>query len=153
MSFENINVTQEGLEKLKAELRELKTVRRKELAGRLEVAKELGDLSENADYQQAKEESAWVEGRINQLNDIINRAVVAHVAQSGIASIGSMVTTSVKGQTRVFNIVGATEADPIHGKISCDSPIGAALLGAKVGDSVTIKTPAGEVEYQVVKVE
>ena len=77
MASEAIQVTQEGLEKLKNELHELKTVRRKELAGRLEVAKDLGDLSENADYQQAKEDSAWTEGRINQLEDLISRAVIA----------------------------------------------------------------------------
>lgn len=146
-------MTKEGLEKIKAELQELKTVKRKDIAARLEAAKELGDLSENADYQQAKEDSAWIEGRVNELNDLISRAVIANAPQGGFASIGSTITIQAEGARRVFTIVGATEADPIHGKISCDSPIGAALLGAKVGDSVLVKTPSGEVEYQVVKVE
>ena len=153
MNEESIQVTEEGLEKLKAELQELKTVKRKDISARLEVAKDLGDLSENADYQQAKEDSAWIEGRINQLNDLISRAVVADAPQGGIASIGSTVTAQAEGTKRVFTIVGATEADPIHGKISCESPIGSALLGAKVGSSVLVKTPAGDVEYKVVKVE
>lgn len=153
MSEGQIQVTQEGLEKLKTELHELKTVKRKEIAARLEAAKELGDLSENADYQQAKEDSAWTEGRINELNDLINRAVIAETSQGGIASIGSMVTTLVDGQPRIFNIVGATEADPANNKVSSESPIGAALIKAKAGDDILVKTPAGEVRYHVEKVE
>lgn len=148
-----VQLTQEGFKKLKAELQELKNVKRKEIAARLEAAKELGDLSENADYQQAKEDSAWTEGRINELNDLISRAVIANAPQGGFASIGSTVTAQAEGINRVFVIVGATEADPIHGKISCDSPIGSALMGAKTGDNVIVKTPAGEVQYQVIKIE
>lgn len=153
MASEPVQVTKEGLEKLRSELHELKSVRRKELAARLEAAKELGDLSENADYQQAKEESAWAEGRINELEDLISRAIVAAAPQAGIVSIGSTVTTISNGQTRVFTIVGATEADPVHGKISAESPIGSALLGCKVGDDVLVQAPAGPVRYQVDKVE
>lgn len=153
MASESIQLTQEGLEKLKNELHQLKTVRRKELAGRLEVAKDLGDLSENADYQQAKEDSAWTEGRINELEDLISRATVAEAPTAGIVSIGSTVTTLVNGQTRIFSIMGATEADPAHGRISAESPIGRALLGGKVGDDVLIQTPGGQVRYQIVTVE
>lgn len=149
MSSEPIQVTQEGLDKLKAELHELKTVKRKEIAERLEAAKALGDLSENADYQQAKEDSAWTEGRVNQLNDILSRAQVAEAPSGGIVSIGSSISVNANGQTREFKIVGATEADPAAGKISAESPIGSALIGAKVGDEVKIKTPAGEVVYKV----
>lgn len=153
MASEAIQVTQEGLEKLKNELHQLKTIRRKELAGRLEVAKDLGDLSENADYQQAKEDSAWTEGRINQLEDLISRAVIADAPTAGVVSIGSTVTTHVNGQNRVFTIVGATEADPAHGRISAESPLGTALLGGKVGDDVLVQAPSGQVRYQIVKVE
>lgn len=153
MASEPIQVTKEGLEKLKNELHQLKTVRRKELAGRLEVAKDLGDLSENADYQQAKEDSAWTEGRINELEDLISRAVIANAPEEGIASIGSTVTTIVGAQTRVFTIVGATEADPAHGRISAESPLGTALLGGRVGDDILVNAPAGAVRYQIVKVE
>lgn len=149
MTAENIQVTQEGLDKLKAELQELKTVKRKEIAERLEGAKALGDLSENADYQQAKEDSAWTEGRINQLNDILSRALVADAPSGGIVSIGSSISVQANGQSRAFKIVGATEADPAAGKISAESPIGSALMGTKVGDEVRIKTPAGEVVYRV----
>ena len=150
---EPIQVTKEGLGKLKQELQELKSVKRKELSARLEAAKELGDLSENADYQQAKEESAWVEGRINELEDLVSRAQVADAPKAGIVSIGSTVTTGTSGQTRRFTIVGATEADPAHGRISAESPIGAALLGCREGDEVLVQTPAGSVRYQVTKVE
>lgn len=152
MSSEPIQITQEGLDKLKAELHELKTVKRKEIVERLEAAKALGDLSENADYQQAKEDSAWTEGRINQLNDILSRAQVAEAPSGGIVSIGSSISVHANGQSREFKIVGATEADPAAGKISAESPIGSALIGLKVGDEVKIKTPAGEVIYQVERV-
>lgn len=153
MAHEPIHMTDDGLQKLKAELQELKTVRRREIAERLEAAKALGDLSENADYQQAKEDSAWVEGRINQLNDLISRAVVAGAPTVGVVSIGSTVRVTSSSQEKEFSIVGATEANPSAGKISSDSPIGSALLGAKVGDEVTVKTPGGEVVYRVERVE
>ena len=150
---DQIQLTAEGLEKIKKELHDGKTIRRKELAERLQAAKELGDLSENADYQQAKEDSAWLEGRIQELEDIISRATVAAKPKSGIVSIGSSVTIVSGNTTRVFAIVGATEADPAHGRISSDSPIGRALLGGKVGDDVLVQTPSGQVRYQIVKVE
>ncbi|MBI2552596.1 transcription elongation factor GreA [Candidatus Uhrbacteria bacterium] len=153
MASEPVQVTQEGLEKLKQELQYLKSVKRKEIAERLEAAKALGDLSENADYQQAKEDSAWTEGRVNELGGLISRAVIAGAPTAGIVSIGSTVTVSSGAQNRVFTIVGATEADPSHGKISADSPIGAALLGFKEGEDVLINTPAGAVRYKVVKIE
>lgn len=150
---EPIQVTKEGLDKLKAELQALKTVKRKEIAERLEAAKALGDLSENADYQQAKEDSAWTEGRINQLEDLISRAVVAASPRAGVVSIGSSVTVLVNGKQRTFTIAGSTEADPAHGKISAESPIGSALIGTKVGEDVMVNTPSGQVRYHVEKVE
>lgn len=153
MSDGIIKLTQEGLEKIKNELRELKIVRRKEVAGRIEVAKELGDLSENADYQAAKEESAWLEGRILELENILSRSQVAEAPQVGIVSIGSTVTTQSNSQTRIFTIVGATEADPGHGKISAESPLGSALLGCKVDDDILVQTPGGAMRYRIVKVE
>ncbi|KKS53606.1 MAG: Transcription elongation factor GreA [Parcubacteria group bacterium GW2011_GWC2_45_7] len=153
MSDGIIKLTQEGLEKIKNELRELKTVRRKEVAGRIEVAKELGDLSENADYQAAKEESAWLEGRILELDNILSRSQVAEAPKAGIVSIGSTVTTQSNNQTRIFIIVGATEADPGHGKISAESPLGSALLGCKVDDDILVQTPGGAMRYKIVKVE
>lgn len=153
MASEPIQVTQEGLEKLKQELQYLKSIKRKDIAERLEAAKALGDLSENADYQQAKEDSAWTEGRINELEDIVSRAVIANAPKAGIASIGSTVKVSSGAQNRTFTIVGATEADPAHGKISADSPIGSALVGAKVGDDILVKTPSGAQRYRVEQVE
>ncbi len=153
MSSEPIQVTQEGLEKLKTELHYLKSTKRREIAERLEAAKALGDLSENADYQQAKEDSAWTEGRVNQLEDLVSRAVIADAPKAGIVSIGTTVTVRADEKTRMFVIVGATEADPGHAKISSESPIGAALLGTRVGDEVLVNTPSGAVRYKVEKVE
>ncbi len=153
MSSESIQVTKDGLDKLKAERHFLKTTKRKEIAERLEAAKALGDLSENADYQQAKEDSAWTEGRINLLEDLISRAVIAEAPEAGVVSIGSQVSVSQNGNQRVFTIVGATEANPAEGKISSSSPIGAALIGAHVGEEVVVKTPAGAVNYRVDAIE
>ena len=153
MIDEILELTQEGLDKIKTELHQLKTVNRKEVANRLEAAKELGDLSENADYQQAKDDSAWIEGRINQLNEIISRAVVAQAPKIGIVSIGSIVTVRSNEKQSVLSIVGSTEADPLIGKISSESPIGNALIGAKTGESVMVNTPAGNVEYEVIDIE
>lgn len=150
---DQIQLTAEGLEKIKKELRDGKTIRRKEIAERLQAAKELGDLSENADYQQAKEDSAWLEGRIQELEDVISRATVAAKPTTGIVSIGSTVTTISGNITRTFTIVGATEADPAHGRISSDSPIGRALLVGKVGDDILVQTPGGQVRYHIEKVE
>lgn len=146
---EIIQVTQEGLAKLKEELQSLKTIKRKEIADRLEAAKALGDLSENADYQQAKEDSAWVEGRINELGDLISRAVVAGAPTQGVVSIGTVVGVSGAAGTKTFTIVGATEADPAKGNISVESPLGGALIGARIGDEVLVQTPGGAVRYRV----
>jgi len=153
MGSDPIALTQEGLNKITKELHQLKTVKRKELAGRLEAAKDLGDLSENADYQQAKEDSAWTEGRINELEDLVSRAVLAEAPKAGVVSIGSTATVSINGQTKLFTVVGATEANPSQGRISSESPLGAALLNAKVGNEVEVKTPGGMVTYKVIKVE
>lgn len=152
---ENVTyLTQEGLEKLKVELDTLVRSRRKEIAARIQEAKELGDLSENAEYQEAKNEQAFNEGRIEELENIIKHAAIIEEDKkpSGIIQVGSTVTLSKDGATIAYQIVGSNEADPINGKISNESPIGRALLGKKVAEIAVVVTPKGDVNYEVTKV-
>ncbi len=141
----------EGLEKLKQELQDLKTVKRREVASRIEAAKALGDLSENAEYHEAKDEMALMENRIVEIEEILKNVAVIEeeAATPGAVRVGSVVEVAINGKQKMFTIVGSNEADPAAGKISNESPIGSALLGAKVGDVVNVKTPAGTVEYEI----
>lgn len=146
--------TKEGLDKLKDELHNLQTKKRFEVAERIKVAKEFGDLSENAEYHEAKEEQSFVEGRIIELEHLIKTAVVADENESkGIVSVGSQVKVLKDGKESSFTIVGSTEADPVNGKISLESPIGDALLDHKPGDEVEIDMPAGKVSYKIIDVK
>lgn len=148
-------VSAEGLERLKQELHELKTVKRREAAGRIEVAKALGDLSENAEYHEAKDALALLENRIYEIEQILKNAqlIEDQAAKKGVVHVGSTVVVEVRGQTKTFTIVGSNEADPASGKISNESPIGIALLGAKVGETVDVTTPGGTIEYRIVQVD
>jgi transcription elongation factor GreA len=142
-----IYLTKEGLEKIKEELEYLKTEKRAEISHRLEIAISHGDLSENADYDYAKQEQAFTEGRINTLEDSLRRAVIIeHDGRTDRVRIGSTVTIAEDGyddEPETYCIVGAHEADPSKGFISNESPIGQALLGGKVGQVVTAHVPAG----------
>lgn len=145
--------TQEGLDKLKEELHHLKTVRRRETADRIEKAKELGDLSENAEYAEAKDDLAFIEGRILELEDFINRSVIiSHKAGDTVAP-GSKVTVKTKDKEKVYTIVGPNEADPAKGLISNETPLAQALLGKKKGDQAEVKAPSGTIKYSIVKIE
>lgn len=149
-------LTEEGIQKLKAELEELSGPRRTELAQRLRTAIQQGDLSENADYSKAKEDQAFLEGRIQEINAILGNAVVIEGKSNpdGVIGIGSTVTLKEKGREPVkYFLVGAQEADPRNGKISNESPIGKALLGHKAGEKVEAQTPAGVLVFEVVSVE
>lgn len=146
---EYVYVTQEGLEKLKAELHELKTVRKREVANRIEKAKELGDLSENAEYADAKDEMSFIEGRIIELEDTVNRAKIIEAGGTDAVSIGCTVEIEGGGQKKTYTIVGSSEADPSAGRISNETPLARALLGKKVGDAITVTLPSGAVTYTV----
>lgn len=146
---EPVYVSKEGLEKLKTELHYLKTVKRREVANRIEKAKDLGDLKENADYHDAKDESGWTESRIMELEDAVNRAVVIEARSSDSVGIGCRVKVTGGGKEKTFTIVGSTEADPLQGRISNDSPLGQAFLGKKVGERAEVKVPSGTVTYTV----
>ena len=153
-------VTKEGLKKLKEELDHLKTVRRTELAQRLKEAISYGDLSENSEYEEAKNEQAFVEGRVLELEQKIKNAKIISEKKLDTKSgkyidIGTTVTVRNRSENEdpeSYIIVGSTEADPLEHKISNESPIGRALLGRKKGDIVEVPTPAGKFKYEVLKV-
>ena len=144
-------LTHEKKKELELELNTLKTVRRKEIADALLYAKSLGDLSENAEYHQAREDQANIEDRIIHLEQILKNAVIMDKHHSGIVEVGTTITVAKKGDKseRQFTLVGSEEADSISGKISNESPIGKALLGKKKGDTATVSTPKGEVVYTI----
>ena len=149
-------LTQEKLEEFKGELKYLQTAKRLEVAERLKRAKELGDLSENAEYMEARDEQAQVEGRILELDEIIKNAVIIEKAPStGVVRVGSTVVVEKVGQPgeRKFVIVGSNEANPSSGLISNESPLGRSFLGKKVGDAAMVTTPSGKVEYKIVAIE
>lgn len=145
-------LTPEGLQQLKDELANLTTVRREEVAYKLEVAIKQGDLKENADYHDAKEEQGFIESRIRQIVDMLSRAkVIEKSKQTGVVQVGSTVTVTEDGydDMEAYTIVGAAEADPAKGLISNESPIGSALLGAKKGQVVSAMTPAGKLTFTI----
>lgn len=147
-------ISQEGYDKLQAELTLLTTVRRKEIAERIERAKELGDLSENAEYSEAKDAQAMNEGRILELtNTLKNVTIVQRNGASNEVAMGSRVTVKVNGNEKEYLIVSFNEADPINGKISNESPLGVAFLHHQKGDEVIVETPKGKVNYKIIKVE
>lgn len=143
-------LTAQGAEALRRELDELITVRRPALARHLKEAISQGDLSENADYHDAKEQQAFLEGRIMYLENLLRKAIIIDSDEAAetakVVQLGSEVTIQGEGETETetYRIVGAAEADPRNGKISNESPIGAALLGRRLGDRVPVKTPGGE---------
>ncbi len=146
-------ISAEGLEKLKAELHRLKTAKRQEIAARLEHAKTLGDLSENAEYQETKEEQTLVEGHIAELEEMLRNIVLikdGHATDRVV--VGSTVRVKSKWGEEQYRMVGSEEADPAHGKISNESPMGKAFLGRKKGETVEVKTPRGAVKYEVVEI-
>jgi transcription elongation factor GreA len=156
MSGEPVYITPEGLEKLKQELDTLVNEKRIDLAKRLHFAIKQGDLSENADYQAAKEEQGFLEGRILELKQAIRNAVLIEKSDKddGIVRLGSEITVQEIGfdDQETYYLVGATEADPAHGRISNESPLGKALLGHKAGDKVSVRAPAGKIQFEILEV-
>lgn len=148
-------ITALGLQKLKDELKNIKNVRLKEIALRLKDARELGDLSENAEYEEAKNEQAFVSGRMLELEHMIKNSKIISdkTGICGKVDVGCKVTVSIGGDKETYAIVGSAESDPINGYISADSPIGKALIGCKKGDIVKVSAPAGDIEYKVSNIE
>jgi transcription elongation factor GreA len=147
-------LTHEGLAKLNEELKQLINVKRKEVIERIKEAAAHGDLSENADYAQAREEQSFIEGRIQEIEDMIKNAEIISTTSHGTSvSIGSTVVVKANNKERTYSIVGSNEANPLEGKISNESVVGKALLGKKVGDKVSVETPAGLMVYEIVEIK
>ncbi|WP_087947082.1 transcription elongation factor GreA [Bacillus timonensis] len=150
-------MTLEGKQKLEQELEHLKTVKRKEVVERIKIARSFGDLSENSEYDSAKDEQAFVEGRITTIENMIRNAKIIEedVNSAGKVSLGKSVTfiELPDGEEETYTIVGSAEADPFEGKISNDSPIAKSLLGKNVGDRVTVQTPGGEMLVEITKID
>ena len=151
-------VTKEGLSKLKEELKHLKEVKRREVAARIKEAISYGDLSENSEYEEAKNEQAFVEGRILELEDKVKHAkIISEKSKTKSIQLGSTVhlknLSKKNADPEVYTIVGSTETDPFGGKISNESPVGSVLLDKQKGDTVKVIAPSGSIEYKVVKVD
>jgi transcription elongation factor GreA len=148
-------LTKEKLEELKKELEHLKSEGRKEIARQLKTAKEYGDLSENAEYSQAKDDQAILEIRISELEDMIRNAIIIETGskkEKDKVSVGSKVVLKKDNKNYEYLIVGEAEADPSSGKISNNSPLGKVLLGKKVGDEVVVEAPMGKIKYKILKI-
>lgn len=146
-------ITKEGLEQLKNDLDKLKTGERQEISKRIEEAKKFGDLSENAEYMEAKEAQEMNERKIIELETVMRNAVViSETKNKNTVQIGSTVTVKTDGKSMDFTIVGSEEANPAKGKISNMSPLGSVFLGKKEGDMVDAHTPGGTIKYKIVKI-
>ena len=147
-------LTKEKYKELEEELKELKTVKRKELAEQLQYAKGMGDLSENAEYHEARDQQAKTEARISQIENILKYAEIVSHKKSEVISMGSEVVVQKVGEKekQTFFIVGSEEADMLKGKISNKSPLGQSLLGKKKGEKFDFQTPKGKIEYKIISV-
>jgi transcription elongation factor GreA len=153
----DVILTPEGLQKLKDEIEELSTVKRREVAERIKEAREFGDISENSEYDDAKNEQAMLETRIASLEDKLRAAQVIDASSLGsdIVRVGSVVDVKDEdnGKSQTYTIVGSTEADPANKRLSNESPVGKALIGHKKGDVVTVPAPKGERKLKIVKID
>lgn len=153
MDTKKIYLTKEGLKELKGEYEQLVKVKRPDILERVSQARSMGDLSENAEYVAAREELSFIDGRIEELEELIKQAVLIQETHSkGMVKLGSTVTVNTKGKKEVFTVVGEWEADPQEKKISHESPLGKALLGKKVGEKVEVEAPAGKIAYTIISV-
>lgn len=142
------HITAQGKQDLEAELQQLKG-RRGEVADKIAAARDFGDLSENAEYDAAREEQGLLETRIAEIEEILQNAQIINAGGSAVVVLGSTVELTADTKTVTYTVVGPVEADPLEGKISNESPIGRALMGKSVGDTVTITTPKGELTYTI----
>lgn len=148
-------LTQQKYEELQQELHTLIHTKRKEVAEQLEYAKSMGDLSENAEYHEARDNQAKIEARISQIEELLKHAEILKHKKSDVIEAGSNVEIQKNGdkEKKKYILVGSEEADMLSGKLSYDSPLGSALMGKKKGDSVSVDTPKGTVEYKIISVE
>jgi len=151
-----IVLTNEGFQKFEKELEELKSVKRKEVAAKIKVALSFGDLSENSEYDEAKNEQAMIEARIVQLETMLRNVQVINEAEisTDVINIGSVVSIKEidSDEIETYHIVGSSEANPLDGKISDESPIGKALISHKTGDIVEVETPSGLIKFKIISI-
>lgn len=155
MNSKKVYLTKKGLDDHKNEYDDLVKIKRAQVVERLSAARDMGDLSENAEYTAAREELAFIDGRIEELEMLLKQAVLIEDAghhKSKIVDLGSIVTVKVKGKKEVFTLVGEWEADPTEKKISHESPLGKALIGKTVGDDIEVEAPVGKMVYTVVEI-
>ncbi len=145
-------ISEEGYHKLEEEYHTLSTAKRREIADRIEKAKELGDLSENAEYADAKEAQAFNEGRISEIANLLKNLTVVKNTSHNEVGMGSKVTVEIDGQKKEYTIVSFNEADPLSGLISNESPMGEAFVGKKVGEKVVVHSPKGDMTYKINKI-
>jgi len=151
MDNKKIYLTKEGLRELKEEFEQLTNTKRPDVLARVTQARSMGDLSENAEYVAAREELSFIDGRIDELEEILKQAVIIDGNSKGakIVKLGSRVILETKGKKETFMVVGEWEADPKDKKISHESPLGKALIGKKVGEKVEVEAPAGTITYTI----
>jgi len=155
MTVKKIYLTKDGLIELKKEYELLTKITRPDVLERVSQARSMGDLSENAEYVAAREELSFIDGRIEELEELIKQAVLiqeSHVKGGNVVKLGSTVAVNIKGKKEIFTVVGEWEADPDDKKISHESPLGKALIGKKVGEKVEVEAPAGIVVYTIASV-
>lgn len=154
MSDKTQYLTKASLESLQVELEQLKNVKIPEIANKIDEAKQQGDLSENAEYHSAKEDMAWAQGRLMELENLLSNAVIIGSETKGEGvSVGQTVVIEIGDKTKEYTIVGPQEADPFAGRISNESPLGQAFLGRSKGDEVEVQTPAGKQIYKIINIK
>lgn len=153
--MKKIQFTKDGLDKIKQEYNELLSVKRPEAVKRLSTARAMGDLSENSEYVAAKEDLSFIEGRLMELEQVIKNAVIIdHTGtKAGAVDIGNTVVVDKEGKEVKFHIVGEFEADPMQNKLSHTSPLGKALLGKKIGETINVQVPAGMLVYKIIEIQ
>ncbi|MDH7476397.1 MAG: transcription elongation factor GreA [Microgenomates group bacterium] len=154
LNSKKVELTEEGFDNLKKEQNELIKEKRPQAVARLQKARSMGDLSENSEYTAAKENLAFIEGRIQEIEEILKNAIVIKKEKNNHqVSVGAQVTVDIDGRQEKYWIVGEFEADPLKKKLSHNSPIGQALVGKKVGDLVEIEIPAGKIKYKILEIK
>ena len=154
MDNKKIYLTKQGLAELKKEYAELTSIKRPDVLSRVSQARNMGDLSENAEYVASREELSFIDGRIDELEELLKQAIIIREGKSSghAVKLGSTVTLHAKGKKETFTLVGEWEADPKDKKISHESPLGKALIGKKVGEKVEVEAPAGKISYSIVSI-
>ncbi|MEJ2347835.1 MAG: transcription elongation factor GreA [Patescibacteria group bacterium] len=150
---DKIQVTKQGFDDLKKELDELVNTKRPKIVERLAYARGQGDLSENSDYHNAKEELDFLDGRISELEEVINNAEIVSKKTNGEIAVGTEITLKTNSEKHIYHMVGEWEADPVNKKISPSSPLGQALIGKKVGEKVEVEAPAGKLAYEILSIK